>query len=260
MKKIVSTVVLSLACSSFAENGNKMDWPNHGNDLANTRFQDVDQINRSNVGDLRVAWVFHTGVLDELAELQGSPIVVDGQLYVTDGHDNLFALDPATGGLIWSYRPLEIPGEMPPLDEISVCCGRNNKGVAVGDGMVFYGRLDDVVVALDAETGAVIWRTRLASFRDHYAINNAPQFTDGLVIVSVSGGEFEVRGQVFALDADTGSVRWRFFTTLPQSYAGTSYLRGGAAVWNPPAIDGDLGLFYVLPGKAPPDSMRAERG
>src|SRR5215471_5491671 len=143
-----------------------LDWRHYGNDLANTRFQNVDQINRSNVGNLRVAWVFHTGVLDELAELQASPIVADGQLYVTDGHDNLFALDPATGTLIWAYRPTQIPGEMPPLDQISVCCGRNNKGVAVGDGKVFYGRLDDVVVALDARTGAVIWRTRLASFRD----------------------------------------------------------------------------------------------
>src|SRR5260370_13130434 len=134
MKKIVSTVVLSLACAfslsparSFADNGNNLNWPNYGNDLANTRFQDVDQINRSNVGDLRVAWVFHTGVLDELAELQGSPIVVDGQLYVTDGHDNLFALDPATGGLVWSFLPLAIPGEMPPLHEISCCCTLQNK-------------------------------------------------------------------------------------------------------------------------------------
>src|SRR5260370_26786679 len=172
----------SLLSASMPES---LDWRNYGNDLANTRFQSVDQINRSNVSNLRVAWVFHTGVLDELAELQASPIVIDGQFYVTDGHDNLFALDPATGRLIWSYRPLQIPGEMPPLDEISVCCGRNNKGVAVGDGKVFYGRLDDVVVALDAETGAVIWRTRLASFRDHYAINNAPQFVDRLVIISL---------------------------------------------------------------------------
>src|SRR5260370_14838712 len=123
MKKIVSTVVLSLACAfslsparSFADNGNNLNWPNYGNDLANTRFQDVDQINRSNVGDLRVAWVFHTGVLDELAELQASPIVVDGQFYVTDCHDNLFALDPSNGRLIWSYRPLQIPGERTPID------------------------------------------------------------------------------------------------------------------------------------------------
>jgi PQQ-dependent dehydrogenase (methanol/ethanol family) len=269
MKKSVPTVVLSLVCMalwlgparSYADGEENVDWRNYGNDLANTRFQDVDQINRSNVRGLRVAWVFHTGVLDDLAELQASPIVVDGQLYVTDGHDDLFALDSATGTLIWAYRPLQIPGEMPPLDQISVCCGRNNKGVAVGEGKVFYGRLDDVVVALDARTGAVIWKTTppLASFRDHYAINNAPQFVDGLVIISVSGGEFEVRGQVFALDADTGAVVWHFFTTLPSSYAGDSFLRGGGAVWNPPAIDPELGMVYVVTGNAAPDILGEER-
>ena len=67
-----------------------LDWRHYGNDLANTRFQNVDQINRSNVGNLTVAWVFHTGVLDELAELQASPIVINGRMFVTDGHDNLF--------------------------------------------------------------------------------------------------------------------------------------------------------------------------
>src|SRR5262249_7021394 len=176
---IFTGLALSLWPSrSFADQGDDLDWRNYGNDLANTRFQNVDQINPSNVRNLRVAWVFHTGVLDDLAELQASPIVVDGRLYVTDGHDNLFALDAATGEQLWAYKPLEIPGEMPPLDEISVCCGRNNKGVAFGNDKVFYGRLDDVMVALDAETGRVIWRTRLADFRDHYAINNAPQFVD----------------------------------------------------------------------------------
>jgi PQQ-dependent dehydrogenase (methanol/ethanol family) len=236
-----------------------LDWRNYGNDLANTRFQNVDQINRSNVGNLRVAWSFHTGVLDELAELQASPIVIDGRMFVTDGHDDLFALDAATGRQIWAYKPLDL-GEMPPLDSISVCCGRNNKGVAFGDGKVFYGRLDDVVVALDADTGGVVWRATLADYRAHYAINNAPQFVDGLVIISVSGGEFEVRGQVFALDADTGRVVWQFFTTVPESYGpGDSFQRGGAAVWNPPAIDRELGMIYVVTGNAAPDVLGEDR-
>src|SRR5260370_42552089 len=64
----------SLLSASMPES---LDWRNYGNDLANTRFQSVDQLNRSNVGILRVAWLFHTGVLDELAELQASPIVID---------------------------------------------------------------------------------------------------------------------------------------------------------------------------------------
>src|ERR1700737_2684158 len=141
---------------------NDLDWRHHGNDLANTRFQDVDQINRTNVGNLEVAWVFHTGVLDPLAELQASPIVTDSMMFVTDGHDNLFALEAATGKLIWAYKPLET-GEMAPLELLTICCGRNNKGVAVGDGKVFYGRMDDVVVALDEETGSVVWTKTLAN-------------------------------------------------------------------------------------------------
>jgi PQQ-dependent dehydrogenase (methanol/ethanol family) len=244
---------------------NDLDWRHHGNDLANTRFQEVDQINRSNAANLEVAWVFHTGVLDELAELQASPIVTDGRMFVTDGHDNLFALDAATGTQIWAYKPLEL-GQMEPLESLTICCGRNNKGVAVGDGKVFYGRLDDVVVALDEETGLVVWTKTLAKFQDHYAINNAPQFVDGgsvnpspLVIISLSGGEYEVRGQVFALDAATGDVVWQFFTTLPSSYAGDSFLRGGAAVWNPPAIDVELGMVYLVTGNAAPDILGEER-
>jgi PQQ-dependent dehydrogenase (methanol/ethanol family) len=250
---------------------NDLDWRNHGNDLANTRFQNVDQINPSNVATLQVAWVFHTGVLDPLAELQASPIVTDSMLFVTDGHDNLFALEAATGRVAWAYKPLET-GEMAPLELLTICCGRNNKGVAVGDGKVFYGRMDDVVVALDEMTGAVLWTKTLANFADHYAINNAPQFVDGptgsseqqgqrggLVIISLSGGEYEVRGQVFALDSQTGDIIWKFFTPLPSSYAGDSFLRGGAAVWNPPAIDTEQGMVYLVTGNAAPDILGEER-
>lgn len=259
---LVFLVVLALLLLPYlplvkaAEN---LDWPHYGNDLANTRFQPVDQINRHNVHKLKVAWVFHTGVLDPLAELQVSPIAVDGRLFVTDGHDNLFALDAATGQEIWSFKPLEIPNEMPPLEQFSVCCGRNNKGVAVGDDKVFYGRLDGVVVALDAATGAVVWKNTVVDFRQRFVINNAPQFVDGLVIVSPSGGEFEVRGQVIALDAKTGRQVWRFFTTQPQSFAGDSFRRGGAAVWNPPAIDPELGLIFVVTGNAAPDVLGQDR-
>lgn len=243
----------------FVKAAETLDWPHYGRDLANTRFLDADQINRSNVHKLKVAWVFHTGVLDPLAELQVSPIQVDGRLFITDGHDNVFALDAATGQQIWAFKPLEIPGEMTPLDQISVCCGRNNKGVAFGDGKVFYGRLDGVVMALDAATGAVVWKNRVVDFRDRFAINNAPQFVDGLVIISPSGGEFEVRGQVIALDAKTGRQVWRFLTTQPQSFAGDSFRRGGAAVWNPPAIDPALGLIYIVTGNAAPDILGEDR-
>src|SRR6267143_30149 len=151
-----------------------VDWPNHGNDLHNTRFQDVDQINKSNVRSLRPAWVFHTKVLDPLSELQASPIVINGRMFVTDGHDDVFALDAATGKELWSYEPLKTD-DMPPIEQMIVCCGRNNKGVAFADGKVIYGRLDNVVVALNAESGRVMWKTRLANTGTGFAINNAPR-------------------------------------------------------------------------------------
>jgi quinohemoprotein ethanol dehydrogenase len=237
------------------------DWPNHGNDLANTRFQNLDQINPSNVKNLKVAWVFHTGVLDPLAELEATPIEVDGRLFITDGHDDVFALNAATGRMLWKFDGFNDEAQ---LAKFFLCCGRNNHGVAFGDGAVFVGRFDDSVVALNAETGKVLWQNTVADFHDRVAINSAPQFVAAgdhdLIIISLSGGEFEIRGQVFALDAKTGKTVWRFSTTQPTSFAGQSFLTGGGAVWNPPAIDADLGLVYLSVGNAAPDILGENRG
>jgi PQQ-dependent dehydrogenase (methanol/ethanol family) len=261
-------ILLSAVCASwlapsraFAGTPKNLDWPNYGNDLHNTRFQNVDQINRSNAHKLRPAWVFHTGVLDPLAELQVAPIIVGGRMFVTDGHDDVFALDAATGKLLWTYNPTKTD-DMPPIDQMIVCCGRNNKGVAVADGKVIYGRLDNVVVALDARSGRPVWKTRLANIKTGFAINNAPQVADGIAVISLSGGEFEVRGQVFGLRVTDGHVQWKFQTTDPASYgfpASDQFKRGGAAVWNPVAIDQDLKQVYMPTGNAAPDVLGEDR-
>jgi quinohemoprotein ethanol dehydrogenase len=154
-----------------------------------------------------------------------------------------------------------------------VCCGLNNRGVAFVPGgsredndrddeqrsaeehkekpdLVVYGRLDDVVVALNAQTGAVVWKTRVVDFHTRAAIDLAPQFAHGLVIVGLAGGEFEIRGQVIALKADSGEIAWRFQTTLPESFAGDFFKRGGAPVWETPSVDEQLGLVYFGSGNA----------
>jgi glucose dehydrogenase len=237
------------------------DWLHHGNDLANTRFQNLDQINPHNVKNLKVAWVFHTGVLDPLAELEATPIEVDGRLFITDGHDNVFALNASTGKMSWKFAGFDDEAQ---LAQFFLCCGRNNHGVAYGDGTVFVGRFDDSVVALNAETGKVVWQRTVANFHDKVSINSAPQFVEAggreLVIVSLSGGEYEIRGQVFALDGKTGNTVWHFSTTQPTSFAGQSFLTGGAAVWVPPAIDADMGLVYLSVGNAAPDILGENRG
>jgi quinohemoprotein ethanol dehydrogenase len=259
--RIVRPFILFMTIAAVATTalGQNVNWLSYGNDLANTRFQNLDQINLTNVHKLKVAWVFHTGVLDPLGELQASPIVHNGTMYIVDGHSDVFALDAATGKQIWAYKPTEIAGEMPPLTDIKVCCGRVSRGVGFAPGRVYLGRLDGYLVALNAETGVPVWKTRVVDYHDRFALTMAPVVVNGLVIVGSSGGEYEVRGQVAAFDAHTGAEVWRFRTTSGGGWAGDSFVRGGAAVWNSPAIDRELGLLYINTGNAGPDINGIDR-
>jgi quinohemoprotein ethanol dehydrogenase len=238
------------APAAHAQPVGNLDWPLYGNNLANTRFQPLDQISPTNVSHLTPAWVFHTGVLDPKASLEGTPIEVGGTVYLTTGHDDVFALKAASGQLLWAYHPEDT---MPPLKKLSVCCGRDNRGVSYANGTVYLARLDDVLVALNAANGRIKWKTPLASWRQGYTVTMAPQVADGKVIVGLSGGEYLTRGAVLAYDAGTGREVWRFGTTEPGTWAGRSWLRGGAPVWSTPAIDRRFGLVYVTTGNAGPD-------
>src|ERR1700732_4628264 len=111
--------------------------------------------------------------------------------------------------------------------------------------------------------GRTRWLISTIRCRSIRRINSAPQFVKSggreLVIISLSGGEYEIRGQVFALDAKTGNTVWHFSTTQSTSFAGQSFQTGGAAVWVPPAIDADLGLVYLSVGNAAPDIRGEDR-
>lgn len=215
------------------------------------RYQDVDQIAPANVASLVPVWVFHTGVLDPNSSFEGSPIVVGGTMYVSTGHDDVFALDAATGVEKWAYHPESV---MPPLKQISACCGRDNRGVAYTAGKVYIARLDGVLVALDAATGKPVWQATVADYRAGYSLTMAPQVVDGLVVVGISGGEYRARGKVVAYDAGTGRAVWEFDSTLPgNTWAGQSWQKGGGPVWGNPSVDAQLGLVYITTGNASPD-------
>jgi quinohemoprotein ethanol dehydrogenase len=234
-----------------ASSSDDLDWRHYGNNLANTRYQNIDQINPSNVADLEPAWVFNTGVLDPGTKFEATPIIVDGTMYVSTGHDDVFALDAATGEQKWAYHPA---AEMPPFEELSICCGRDSRGVAYGDGLIFVARLDAKLVALDADTGEEVWKATVADWRDGHSMTLAPQYAAGKVIVGLSGGEFQTRGAAAAYDADTGHRDWIFRTTQPgSSWEDNSWRTGGAPVWTTPSVDPDHGLVYVTTGNASPD-------
>jgi quinohemoprotein ethanol dehydrogenase len=181
-----------------------------------------------------------------------TPLVVDGVMYVTSGIDDVFALNPTTGAQIWHYNPA---ADMPALSTLPICCGRDNRGVAYGNGMIFDARLDANLVALNAKTGAVVWKTQVDLSSNGAGMTLAPQYITtsskvAEVIVGVTGGEFGVRGHLDAYAPATGKLLWRFWTTDPATWAGTSWQHGGASVWGTLTFDPILNMVYFSTGNA----------
>ncbi|MGE5689578.1 MAG: PQQ-binding-like beta-propeller repeat protein [Pseudomonadota bacterium] len=237
-------------------------WVTNGGSLSNQRYSPLDQITTDNVEGLKGVWMTDLGTSGIAAKYsqEAQPIFYDGVLYVPTGEDDVFAVDVETGKVKWRYDG--------GLDQSisTVCCGWLSRGVGLGEGKVFLGKLDGSLVALDQLTGKEVWRTQVGDWREGYTITHAPLYYDGMVIVGVSGGEFTIRGRVQAYDAKTGEERWRFFTTAGpgetghESWEGTSWRTGGAPVWQTPAVDPELGLLYFSTGNAAPDLNGAARG
>jgi len=191
---------------------------------------------------------------------ESQPIIIGGVMYVTSPHGHVFALDATTGAIKWTFNPT-----IPPLSELAICCGQDNRGVAVGNGKVFVGQLDATLVALDAGTGKVVWKVTVDRWQDRWTETMAPLFLNGMVIIGASGGEYQRRGHVRAYDADTGEMIWQFNTTAGpgefgnDTWAGDSWRTGGGTVWTTPAADPQLGLIYITTSNAAPDENGSQR-
>jgi glucose dehydrogenase len=186
----------------------EVDWPYNGGDVHNSRFQSIDQITPANVSQLKVAWVFHTAP-NPYQEM--TPLVVNGVMYATDGVDDVFALNPTTGAQIWKYTP----SDMPPLSELHGLAA--NRGVAYGQGLVFIARIDSNLVALNAKTGAVVWKTAVDLPSNETFLTAAPQFINASngaggrvpeVLIGVSS-DSGARCHVDAYNPATGKLLWR---------------------------------------------------
>jgi quinohemoprotein ethanol dehydrogenase len=240
---------IALLCCAFSLEplfAQEVDWGYNGGDLSNSRFKSIDQINPSNANQLKEAWVFHTGTGGPNMHLEMTPLVVNGVMYVTDGVDDVFALNPTTGKQIWKYTASDLPA----LSTL-VAAFPANRGVAYGQGLLFIGRLDATLVALNAKTGAVVWKTAVDSPSNYAYLTAAPQFVSASngaggtvpeVLMGVSS-DYGARCHVDAYNAATGKLLWRFDTVDSVDF-GVSAQHGGGAVWNTPTFDPTLNMVY----------------
>src|SRR5437870_10616711 len=183
-------------------------WVTNGGHLTNQRYSPLTQINTTNVKQLKGAWMTRlkgSGVGGKYS-FEASPLVKNGIMYVVTGNDDVFALNAKTGEILWEYWS--------GIDQkiSTVCCGWVNRGLAMGEGLLYFGQLDANVVAPDMKTGKVAWKTPIGTWENGYTITSAPLYYEGLVYSGVSGGEFGVRGRLTALDAKSGEIVWRWYT------------------------------------------------
>jgi PQQ-dependent dehydrogenase (methanol/ethanol family) len=251
------------------------DWLIPGHDYAGTRYSELDKITTNNVAQLKEAWSYTTGIADGH---EGQPVVVGGRMYIVTPYPNkLVAFDLSKPGpaKLWEYAP--------PIDPTAfgkACCDDVNRGASYYDGKIIYNVLDNQTVAVNAQTGKEVWRTKLADPNQGSTMTMAPLVVKGKVYVGNSGGELGVRGWITALDARTGKIVWQAYNTGPDkdvkigasykpfygtmkspnlgvtSWRGEQWKIGGATTWGWITYDPETNLvFYgtANPGTWNPD-------
>jgi alcohol dehydrogenase (cytochrome c) len=223
------------------------------------RYSPLDQVNTGTITRLNVAWVFQYGGVGLSATpatyaYEAAPIVVDGVMFVTGYDGYIWALDAATGEMLWQHHhatPLDVP----------LCCGNVNRGAAVARGKVFFVTPHGHLVALDATSGRVVWDQVFVDIRAGESATLAPLVVKDLVMVGSSGAEYGVRGHIDAFDVQTGRRAWRRynvpapgepgFDSWPQNT--DAWARGGGTAWITGSYDPELDLVYWGIGNPGPD-------
>jgi len=241
-------------------------WSQPAGNYANTRYSELSEINAGNVGSLKVAWTFSTGVL---RGHEGGPLVIGDTMYIHAPFPNtVFALDLNDNGrIIWKYEPKQDPDTIPVM-----CCDTVNRGVAYGDGKIILHQADTTVVALDAKTGAVVWKAVNGDPKSGSTGTSSPLVVKDKVIIGISGGEFGVRGSVTAYNLADGKQAWRAYSMGPDAdtlldpaktthlgqpvgkdsgtatWEGDQWKIGGGTTWGWYSYDPALDLLYYGSG------------
>jgi alcohol dehydrogenase (cytochrome c) len=216
------------------------NWLTYSGTYESQRYSRLAQITPANVTNLEQQWVLQAQVF---GAWQSTPLVVDGIMYVTQRPNDVIALDAKTGRVFWIYRYTPSPDQR-------VCCGSNNRGVAILGDTLYLGTLDAHLIAIDAKTGHALWNIPLADAKLGYSITLAPLVVKDKVIVGVGGGEFGIRGFIASFDARSGKEAWRFYT-IPgpgepghDTWKGDAWMNGGGSVWVTGSYDPALNLTY----------------
>lgn len=232
------------------------DWPEYHRSWNGWRYSPLTQISKSNVKNLKVAWMHQPG--DITQGLQATPITIDGVIYYSGSNNRVFAIDAKTGKEIWHYY-----AELDPVANRSIF-GFYNRGVAVGRGKVYVGSSDGRIIALDQKTGKELWDKKLLVPKDCHGCNftSPPVLAGSVLIAGPTGGDLAQRGQVFGLDADTGKERWTFdvIKNDPKSWpTQNSKEIGGGGAWLPGQYDPITKLFFIGTSNPAPDFNVANR-
>lgn len=254
----IATSAMAQTSAELLADGKKTDNVLvHGMGYAAQRHSQLAQINTGNVGKLVPVWTQSLG--NNLGQ-EAMPVLYNGVLYIPT-HDSTVAIDALTGRQLWKTG-LDFAADVSKV----VCCGLVNRGVAMYEGKLFRGTLDAHIQALDAKTGKVLWKTKLADYKEGYSVTGAPLVVNGLLISGMSGAEYGTRGFLVGIDPNTGKEVWRRHTTAApgekggDSWPGDTHLKGGGSTWVTGSYDAEQDLVFWGTGNAGPWNAAVRKG
>ena len=266
-----ATVTDKMIENDAATPGDVLSW---GIGQEGQRYSPLKKINTSTVSKLVPAWSFSFGGEKQRGQ-QSQPLIHNGKMFVTGSYSRIFALDAKTGAKLWKYEHRLPDGIMP-------CCDVINRGAALYDNLVIFATLDAQLVALNQDTGEVVWKEKIDNYADGYSASAAPLIAEGLLLTGVSGGEFGVVGRVEARNPKTGELVWvRPTVEGPMGYKfdkdgnkiengisgergktwpGDLWKTGGAATWLGGSYNKKTGLAYFGTGNPSPWNSHLRKG
>lgn len=244
------------------------NWITPDGGTTGDHYSQLEEISTSNVSQLKSDWMIQLDGSCILVKCSGeaTPTEYDGVLYYSTGADDVFAVSVKSGKILWVHK-----GEQP--ETVKPCCGWDNRGVTIGEGMVFTATLLGDLQALNQKTGELVWKTELGEASEGISVTSDPLYYNGMLFIGPVGADFGIRGYMAAYSAKTGELLWKHYNVpAPGEYghntwpAGTGCVEcnndwevGGASVWNAPTVDPKAGLIYYSTANAYPDDYGGER-